>query len=224
MANYLIYSENTGIIADTSIPAGFTDVTTIDNLGKVAVNNIGASWIKDWKKIRSEIKALAISITGNSNIPAWTEAQWNLFTDSEKVILANFLPNKIPVAYLIALQVAGLIVISDCGLYFDTNSKVARRSRWEACRIVVMGSFAAVDSMTTIQWQVLAFTNASWPNSVDLSMAYINGYESQAEDFRYGLIDYVDNELRASGLTPINGQTLTQVCDTLLAILEDGTY
>ena len=152
MANYLIYSENTGIIADTSIPAGFTDVTTIDNLGNIAVNNIGASWIKDWKKIRTEIKALAIAITGNADIPTWTESQWNLFSASEKVILANFLPNKIPVAYLIALQIAGLIVISDCGLYFDTNSKVARRSRWEACRIVVMGSFSAVDSMTTIQW------------------------------------------------------------------------
>ena len=59
MANYLIYSENTGIIADTSIPAGFTDVTTIDNLGKVAVNNIGASWIKDWKKIRSGSNAIS---------------------------------------------------------------------------------------------------------------------------------------------------------------------
>ena len=125
---------------------------------------------------------------------------------------------------MIQMQTAGLIVIADCGVYFDTQSKIARRSRWEACRVVVMGSFDIQATMETIQWGVLSFANADWVNGVDLSIAYINGYEQQSEDFRYGLIDYVNNELANSGLVPANGMTLAQIVAYLNDILVNGNY
>lgn len=220
--NYIRYTDERGLFASTE--AIGTDATTIENLANFGSINIGQDWIKDWKKIRSEIKSIAITRTGNPDIPTWTTEQWNMFTESEKVILCNFMPNKIPIAYMIAMQTAGLIVIADCGVYFDTQSKIARRSRWEACRVVVMGSFDIQATMETIQWGVLSFANADWVNGVDLSIAYINGYEQQSEDFRYGLIDYVNNELANSGLVPVNGMTLAQIVAYLNDILINGNY
>ena len=87
-----------------------------------------------------------------------------------------------------------------------------------------MGSFDIQATMETIQWGVLSFANADWVNGVDLSIAYINGYEQQSEDFRYGLIDYVNNELANSGLVPANGMTLAQIVAYLNDILINGNY
>ena len=93
--NYIRYTDERGLFASTE--AIGTDATTIENLANFGSINICQDWIKDWKKIRSEIKSIAITRTGNPDIPTWTTEQWNMFTGSEKVILCNFMPNKIPI-------------------------------------------------------------------------------------------------------------------------------
>jgi hypothetical protein len=205
--NYIRYTEARGLFASTLTEG--EDATIITNLGDFAVQNIGQSWITDWKTIRTSIKNLAITITGNPDIPTWTTEQWNLFSDTEKYILCQFLPNKIDIAYMLA-TLGSLEAVFAAADYFDTNSRISRASRWNAARRFVMMSFGIEDIMYTIQHDVINFSNSDW-NGVDLSSAYIKGYEQQSEDFRYGLIDYVNNELASSGLVPINGMTLPQV-------------
>lgn len=222
MANHIIFSPETGLMASTSIPSGFTDATTITNLGEFAISVIGQSWITDWKTIRAAIKDIAITITGNSNIPTWSQEQWNMFTESEKVILCNFMPNKINIMYMLT-TLGGMEAVFAAADYFDTNSRFARASRWSAARRFVMMSFGIQDIMETIQHDVINFSNSDW-NGVDLSSAYIKGYEQQSEDFRYGLIDYVNNELANSGLVPVNGMTLAQIVAYLNDILINGNY
>lgn len=227
MAYYLVQSDATGIIPATSVEQGFTDVTNIINLATYAVANIGAGWISDWKKIRMLIKDIAVATTGNSDIPNWTIQQWGMFSDEEQYWLCQFMPNKINPAYMFA-TLGSLEAIASAGLYFDTNSKIARQRRWEACRIKVINNFTIQVIMANIQHAVLAFTNADWPNSCDLSRNYVLGYEQQSEDFKYGLIDWVNNELLNSGWTVTNPtdptKTMAQVVAELNSILIDGNY
>lgn len=224
MANLLIYSPQTGIIASSDVTDGFIDVTSIKKMATYAVNNMGQSWINDWKCIRTAIKNLAIALTGNADIQSWNRLEWDTFDEEEKIILAKFMPNKINGLYLFELESQGLIAVADCAEYFDSNSRSARKQRWTSCRKVVMTSFAVYDSMGWIQKNVKSFVNADWPNGINLSDAYIDGYEFKQDDYLYGLGDFVHNELRNSGLIPTNGLTLNELCDYLLDILLNGNY
>lgn len=223
--NYINYTESIGLFA--SVEQMGIDCTTIINLGTFAVDNIGMSWLSDWKKIRSKIKEIAISITLNSDIPSWTLEQWNLFNDFEKYVLCRFLPNKINPNYLF-LTLGSVEAISDAGEYFDTNSKLSRRNRWNACRKVVMQNFTIDVIMNQIQSSVISYVDSDWINSVNLADAYILGYEQKSEDYKTGLIDFVNNTMLNSGWQVTNPtdptKTMHQVVDELNDILINGNY
>lgn len=210
-----------------NIPVGFFDVTNITNLGTFAVDNIGKGWISDWKKIRTKIKEIAISITLNHDIPNWTVEQWNLFNDDEKYILCRFLPNKINQNYLFE-TLGSVEAIIDAGKYFDDNSKLSRRNRWNCCRKIVMQNFTIDVIMNNIQASVISYIDSDWLNSVNLADVYILGYEQKSEDFKTGLIDWVNNVLLNSGWVVSNQidpeKTMAQVVSEINNILINGNY
>lgn len=225
MNNYINYTESIGLFA--SVEQDGIDCTTIINLGTFAVDNIGMSWLSDWKKIRSKIKEIAISMTNNSDISTWTIEQWNLFNDDEKYILCRFLPNKINQNYLFLTLGSG-VAISDVGEYFDNNSKLSRKSRWNACRKLVMQNFTIDVIMNNIQAGIISYIDLDWLNSVNLADAYVLGYEQKSEDFKTGLIDWVNNVLLNSGWevsNPVDPEkTMAQVVSEINNILINGNY
>lgn len=224
---YLVYHPNFGTFPMEIIPDGFFDVTNISNLGTFAVDNIGNGWISDWKKIRSKIKEIAINITSNPDIPGWTIEQWNLFSDSEKYILCRFLPNKINPNYLFT-TLGSTEAIADAGEYFDNNSKFSRSNRWNACRKLVMQNFTIDVIMNNIQAGVISYIDSDWLNSINLADAYILGYEQKSEDFKTGLIDWVNDILLNSGWQVSNPRnpkkTMVQVVSEINNILINGNY
>lgn len=223
--NYINYTESIGLFA--SVEQDGIDCTTIINLGTFAVDNIGMSWLSDWKKIRSKIKEIAIFITNNSDISTWTIEQWNLFNDDEKYILCRFLPNKINPNYLFD-TLGSIEAIAEAGEYFDNNSKVSRRNRWNCCRKIVMQNFTIDVIMNQIQSSVISYVDSDWINSVNLADAYILGYELKSEDYKTGLIDFVNDTMLNSGWTVTNpmdpSKTMQQVVDELNDILINGNY
>jgi hypothetical protein len=224
--NLIAYNEQLGMFPCTSIPDGSIDVTTITNMAEVCPGRIRTSWVSDWKKIRTAIINKAIEITGNPNITQWTPQEWDLFSDSDKYWLCQFLPNKINPAYMLS-TLGSVEAISSACLYFDSNSKIARTMRWEACRLVALNNFSIHTIMYNIQHDVLCWSNDDWQGA-NLATNYILGYESQADDTRYGIIDYVNDFLPTSGYPvscPTNpNKTMADVIAEFNAILVDGNY
>jgi len=215
---YKVFEGNT--------PAGYSDISSIENWDKYGVILIGSAVnFMDWKCLRSAIKALANSITTN-DIPG----NWGLFSSVEKQLVCKYLTNKVSAADFIATYTSQTDRVN-ISLNFDKLSIEARTQRYYRMWSFAYGRFGSLN--------VLDFLNHALRDG-DRVGAYIAGIETKADDGVDALLDMIDGTtgtiyiagaaddlkgLRHRTYTIVDGSgdTIADVCDHLLDIAS-GLY
>lgn len=203
---YLIKKEDV-VIVSSIVDEGWEDIGTLENWDKYSPYFIGVeTGFKDWKCLRKIISDIVFSIVN----PDFSN--WNGLTDAEKKIACKYIPNRIPPKlYVEAVPNADERV--EMNSFFDKQSTKARTLRFERGRLVIFGNFSATDCYWVLD-----------KISPNIEFRYYGGIEKQADDGYFGLLDWVNVDLRESGKTPISGLSLNTVCDNILDILENGNY
>lgn len=203
---YLIKKEDV-IIVSQSVDEGWEDIGSLKNWDNYSIPFIGfVTQFMDWKCLRTIISDIVFSIVG----PDFSN--WNELDEDDKRIACKYMPNRIPPNLFIATipNAAERLNISS---FFDKQSTIARMSRFERGRLEIFGNFSASDCYWVL--------DKICPN---IQFRYYGGIEKQAEDGYFGLLDWVNLDLRESDKVPISGLTLNVVCDNILDILENGNY
>lgn len=227
MANHIISSPETGLIASRSVPLGFTDATTIDNLGNFAVTIIGQSWVTDWLTIQTMIHDIAFVTAGGLSPENWTITQWNLFTDSEKEILSQFLPTRIP--HNLITDSFSIEFLAECLRDYNKRSYTARHQRWGACLAAFQMNYTP-SALQAVLSEPLGFIGGTWINSTNLVENYIDCdffYPSaDRKDFCItSIFDWVIDNYANFGAAPdIGTNTVADVVAILTNILVNGEY
>jgi hypothetical protein len=203
---YLIQKEEV-IIVSLSVDEGWQDTGTLENWDRYSPDFIGIeTGFKDWKCLRKIISNLVFTIVG----PDFSN--WNKLTDAEKKIACKYIPNRIPPKLYVEV-VPNADERLDMSSYFDKQSTKARMSRFERGRLEIFGNFTANDCYWVLD-----------KICPDIELRYYGGIEKESEDGYFGLLDWVNINLRESGKVPTSGLSLNTVCDNILDILETGNY
>ena len=211
------------VIANT-LPSGYQDITSIENMDTYGVNLIGStSGFRDWKCLQREIKALVLdSVDDDIN------AHWNSLNANEKLIACRYILSRIPPAKFGATvtDVAERIKIAT---EYDFNNREARGSwtsptgRIQAMRIFLFGKIGTQNSLEVLYDVVRD----------GLIELYEGGIEGTIEDGNIGLYDFILSRAGYSsdGLTTRNypvidgsGDNLEDVADALIEIAANGMY
>lgn len=203
---YLIQKEDVFIVS-ASVDEGWQDVGTLENWDKYSPDFIGIIYqFKDWKCLRKIISDIVFSIVGNDF------SNWNSLSFEEKRIACKYIPNRIP-PNLFAETIPDPTERILISVFFDKQSTFARMSRFERGRLEIFGNFIATDCYWVL--------DKICPN---IQFRYYGGIEKESDDGYFGLLDWVNVDLRGSGKIPISGLSIDQVCDNILDILQNGNY
>ena len=167
---------------------------------------------KDFKYCREKIIIKATTITNNYQ---------NGLTDLseiEKSIVIEYM--ACPTDLIINELGTGLEYKENVNLWIQ-RSKKARVQRWEELKFQVFNTLTEAKAL-------LAEAEKD-----GLLALYIEGVEGVGPDGGSGLFDFIDatigsnyesNGLRTRSYTPITGQSMTQVCNLYMSIIQDGEY
>lgn len=224
MANHIIYNSDFGILAETSIPPGFSDVTNIISLDQFGSKNIGQSWIKDWINIRDAIYNYCFNLAGGLSPENWTLTEWNLLDDDEKEIVSHYLCTVLDYNLIFDYN-SDPKFLNDCLEYCNENSHAARHKRFDAFQSILMFNY----SLTIIYdfyENLLAYNSGTWTNSVNLIEAYIDcGIYDSALQLKTGLYDWINNEFLTTAPAPDKStNTVLDVVNLLNDLLVNGNY
>lgn len=207
-------------VVDYVVREGYDDISSIKNWNDIGKELLGSTvGLKDWKSIQREIKVLAMAKTNND-----LNANFNNLDEEEKVIVANYLLNKLSTANLVAAFKSNDIIGQS--IKFDFLNCEAREKRLAIVRSLLIIKIG-IDNAKQIFDEVL---------NDQLLDKYIGGTEGKEEDNgKVGLYDYIlsrgGTPYFSTGLSEKNftildgsGDTLQQVCEQIITILRDGTY
>jgi hypothetical protein len=211
------------IIVD-NIPAGYQDITSIENMHTYGTALIGTTiGFKDWKCLQREIKVLVFDAVDND-----LDANWNNLNNNEKLIACQYMLSKIPVSKLAATLPDPAVRMS-YAIEFDLNNRRARGSwlngtgRTEIMRIYLFSKIGSENAL-------LVFHEAVRDGLIEL---YEGGVEGTEEDGNIGIIDFILSRVGYSedGLSTRNypvidgsGDTMEDVAEALANIALNGIY
>lgn len=202
-----LIQKTESILVAENISEGYSDIGSIINWDLYGPKFIGSVYkFMDWKCLRQIIGVLVYDIVGNDF------ANWDLLTSEEKKIACKYLTNKIP-PLLFVTSVPTAEIRLEISSFFDNSSKSARMLRFERGRLEIFGNFAANDCYWVLD-----------KICPDIELRYYGGIEKLSDDGYFGLLDWVNVDLRNSGKVPNSGLSLDTVCDNILDILENGNY
>lgn len=191
--SFIAKNNTRGLFVCSVIPEKSEDVTTIELLDSFGYSKIGTGWITDFKRLRTEIlNRLMIELNGDySNF-------MSLPLEIRKII-CKWAPNwfaswagKFNPSYLIASTTSYEREFNK--KFFLQGTRQARQSRLDACmRFIFDGLSEALFVMD--QAKNYNLTANGITRTVNLFSDYIDGFEKQSEDFRFGLIDFVTDVL-----------------------------
>jgi hypothetical protein len=215
---------NPAFIIATSLPSGYQDITSIENLDIYGNSLIGtAIGFKDWKCLQREIKTLVFDIVDDD-----INTNWNNLNANEKLIACNYILSRIPPAKFGA-TVTNAAERMRIATEYDFNNRSARGSwtsptgRIQAMRIFLFSKIGTQNSLEVLYDVVRD----------GLIELYEGGIEGTVEDGNIGLFDFILSRAGYSsdGLTtrdyPVidgSGDSLEDVADALIEIAANGMY
>ena len=211
------------VIANT-LPAGYQDITSIENMDTYAVSLIGSvSGFRDWKCLQREIKALVLNTVDDD-----INTNWNNLNANEKLIACRYILSRIPPAKFGATVTDAAERIKIATAY-DFNNRDARGSwtsptgRIQAMRIFLFSKIGTQNSLEVLYDVVRD----------GLIELYEGGIEGTVEDGNIGLFDFILSRAGYSsdGLTtrdyPVidgSSDSLEDIADGLIEIAANGMY
>jgi len=210
------------IIVSSSLTAGYQDITSIENFDKWSSFALGKfAGFRDWKCIRSQIKALALSITSDD-----LGTNWSSLNAEEQKLCCKYLTNIVPSARFIETY-SNALDRTQIAMTFDSLSTSARAQRYETMRLYLLDAIGGTNAIAFLD-------DAIRESRVE---AYLEGIESKADDGKDGLMDFIDAtdgtiydsnatgiqiglRLRGYGVVNGSGDSLSDICDGLLAIMK----
>jgi hypothetical protein len=215
---------NSPFIISDSIPSGYEDITSIENLDRHGRGLIGTTFgFRDWKCLQREIKALVLDTVDND-----LDANWNNLSANEKLIACKYILSRVPLAKF-AATVTDPSDRFKIATEYDFNNRQARGSwtspsgRVQAMRIYLFGKIGTQNALEVLYDVV----------QDGLIELYEGGIDGTLEDGNIGIYDFILSRAgySAEGLTtrsyPIidgSGDTLQDVADALIEIAANGTY
>jgi len=215
---------NPAFIIGNSLPAGYEDITSIENLDTYGNRLIGtAVGFKDWKCIQREIKALILDLVDND-----IDANWNNLSSGEKLLACKYILSRVPVAKF-AATVTDPADRFKIATEYDFNNRQARGNmtaptgRIQALRIYLFGKIGTQNALEV-------FYDVVRDGLIEL---YEGGIDGTVEDGNIGINDFILSRAGYSsdGLTtrsyPVidgSGDTLEDVADAMIEIAMNGMY
>ena len=208
------------------LPAGYKDISSIENMALYAKGLIGSSYgFNDWKCLQREIKSLVLDKVKND-----LTANWNKLNQKEKVIACHYMLGKISPAAFSALIPDGF-ERSQVAMAYDQNNRKARGSwsgssgRIQAVRLLLFEKLGPVNALEVLGDMV----------KDGLIELYEGGVEGTEEDGQVGINDfflarkktpYTTLGLKKRKYKVVDGseEALKDVADNLAAIITNGTY
>lgn len=244
---YISKNEVRGFYVCDTLPDGAEDFTSIEILDSFGYQNIGNGWISDFKKLRTRILAVALNELDNNynNFMALSIEKRKIICKWAPNWFASWANKFNPAFYIATTTTIEREFNKD---FFLNGTRRARQSRLDAA-IAFMFDGIAECLFVMDQAKNYNLTADGITRTVNLFSDYIDGFEKQSEDFRFGLIDFVSDVLPVltvdygSGpvnLTPlplidtiedeegelvttVTPRTLTEIINQTLSIL-DGNY
>ncbi|MGZ4118485.1 MAG: hypothetical protein ACXVPY_13430, partial [Bacteroidia bacterium] len=209
-----------------SIPAGYQDITGIENFDQYGAALIGtATGFKDWKCLQREIKVLIMTKTDDD-----VDANWNNLNANEKLIACNYLLSKIPAAKF-AATVTDADERTKIAIQYDFNNRQARGSwsssigRIQIMRVFLFGKIGSTNALEV-------FYDAVKDGLLEL---YEGGIEGTLEDGNLGINDFIlarsgtfyssdGLKTRSYPIIDGSGDDMEDVANALVNIVSNGIY
>lgn len=208
------------------MPAGYKDITCIENLHLYGTGLIGSTYgFKDWKCLQQLVKEQV-----NEKVKGDLVANWNKLNAKEKELACQYMLSKIPVAFVMALvpESADRLKLA---MNFDLNNRKSRghasggTGRIQIVRLYLFEKFGAEKTFEIINDLVA-------DRLLDL---YEIGVEGTEESGTVGITDFLQARKKTpystTGLKKrkykiVDGSpdTIGEVADKLTAILINGDY
>src|ERR1043165_3611962 len=184
MGSYVIADLNGNApykVANT-LPAGYEDITSIENFDRFGQSIIGSAvGFKYWKCLQREIKALVMEKVDDD-----IDANWDELNANEKLIACTYILSRVPAAKF-AATVTAAAERTRLAIQFDSNNRQARGS-WS-------GSYGRIQIMRVYLFAKIGATNALevfYDVVKDgLLELYEGGIEGTEEDGNLGINDFL---------------------------------
>lgn len=190
--SYIIKKDNRFIVSDTLLD-GSEDFTTIEILDSFGYQNIGNGWITDFKKLRTRILAKCMDELDNNynNFMALSLEKRKIICKWAPNWFASW-SNKFNPNFYIASTTS---IERDLNKkFFLQGTRQARQSRLDAAiEFMFDGIAEALFVMDCAKRYNI--TSNGITATANLFSDYIDGFEKQSEDYRFGLLDFVETIL-----------------------------